>query len=108
MEKSLPINSLGVGQSSNTDNSKAVEETQIPQQLSDASIETASAGEDDYEYVTGFKLAIVTISVTLVAFLIMLDTSIISTVRLTYLPLRSTIFLLCPKTQCPTLVPNYC
>jgi len=37
--------------------------------------------EDDYEYVTGFKLATIIGCVTLVAFLILLDQSIIATVR---------------------------
>ena len=36
--------------------------------------------EGEHQYVTGFKLAIVMTSVTLVALLFMLDTSIISTV----------------------------
>jgi len=37
--------------------------------------------EDDYKYVTGFKLATIIGCVTLVAFLILLDQSIIATVR---------------------------
>ena len=37
--------------------------------------------EDDYEYITGLKLATVIGCVSLVAFLILLDQSIISTVR---------------------------
>lgn len=34
----------------------------------------------EYEFVTGFKLAMVIVSVTMVAFILMLDTSIIATV----------------------------
>lgn len=37
-------------------------------------------GAADHEYVTGVKLAVVIVSVTLVAFLILLDTSIVATV----------------------------
>ena len=37
--------------------------------------------EEAYQYVTGFKLFTVMICITLVAFLIMLDQSIIATVR---------------------------
>lgn len=43
----------------------------------------SSSGQEsseEYEYVTGFKLAIVIASVTLVFFLVMLDLSIIATV----------------------------
>ena len=36
---------------------------------------------DDYEYVTGIKLALILAAVTLVYFLIMLDGSIVATVR---------------------------
>lgn len=48
------------------------------------SIDSDPPVEDDYEYVTGFKLATVIGCVTLVAFLILLDQSIIATVR--YVP----------------------
>ena len=44
---------------------------------------TLEGGEDDYKYVTGFKLVIVMVSVTLVAFVMMLDLSIVSTVSCT-------------------------
>ena len=40
----------------------------------------AGSSDDEYVYVTGFKLMIVMVSVTLVGFLIMLDTSIVATV----------------------------
>lgn len=43
----------------------------------------SSSGQEsseEYEYVTGFKLAIVIASVTMVFFLVMLDLSIIATV----------------------------
>jgi len=45
------------------------------------SVKSSPPVEDDYQYVTGFKLATITASITLVAFLIMLDQSIIATVR---------------------------
>ena len=38
--------------------------------------------QDQYEYVTGFKLVIVIVAITLVAFLMMLDMSIIVTVSI--------------------------
>lgn len=41
---------------------------------------TAKAAEPEYEYITGVKLLLVMASVTLVAFLMMLDMSIIVTV----------------------------
>lgn len=37
-------------------------------------------GQKDHQYVTGFKFAIVMVSLTLVFFLVMLDLSIITTV----------------------------
>ena len=42
--------------------------------------------EEDYQYITGIKLAIVIACITLVAFLIMLDQSIIATVSHTLQP----------------------
>lgn len=46
----------------------------------DESVETIKTADEGDEYVTGFKLAIVMLSVTLVAFLMLLDTTIIVTV----------------------------
>jgi hypothetical protein len=89
MEKqSLTISDPVANLPSDGDNFKKVKETPTPEQPAIASLATARAGEDEYQYVTGFKLTIVMVSVTLVGFLIMLDTSIISTVRFN-LPLIS-------------------
>ena len=44
------------------------------------SVQRQDSGCEDYEYVTGFKLAIVIASVTMVFFLVMLDLSIVATV----------------------------
>ena len=44
-----------------------------------AADKAADPSEEEHEYVTGFKLLIIMISVTLVAFLMLLDTSIIAT-----------------------------
>ena len=61
---------------------QGIEETTILNQPSGSRIETTTAGDEEYKNVTGFKLTIVMISVTPIAFLIMLDTSIVSTVCL--------------------------
>jgi hypothetical protein len=45
----------------------------------DSELETAAREEQDY--ITGFKLVLVLVSITLVAFLMMLDMSIIATVK---------------------------
>jgi hypothetical protein len=83
MEKRFaPSNDPSNREASDTDDSKGINKPSIPDQPSDSSIEKATADDEDYKYVTGFKLVIVMISVTLVGFLVMLDTSIISTVRL--------------------------
>lgn len=70
---------------SDTDDSKTLERdptaTKTADELSDVAAAASPAGEDDHGYVTGVKLTVVMISVTLVGFLIMLDTSIIATVR---------------------------
>jgi hypothetical protein len=49
---------------------------------SEERVKAAEVISKEHEYVTGFKLSIIIASVTLVAFLIMLDTSIIATVSL--------------------------
>ncbi len=49
-------------------------------ELSSEGVVRPEISHEDYEYVTGFKLAIVIVSVTLVFFLVMLDLSIIATV----------------------------
>lgn len=49
-------------------------------ELSSESAKRQDPGYQDYKYVTGFKLAIVIVSVTMVCFLVMLDLSIIATV----------------------------
>ena len=45
------------------------------------SAETQDTDPEEYQYVTGFKLAIIMVSMTLIFFLVMLDLSIITTVR---------------------------
>ena len=42
--------------------------------------ETQDTDNEEYQYVTGFKLAIIMVSMTLIFFLVMLDLSIITTV----------------------------
>lgn len=45
-----------------------------------AADESVVPGQDDYEYLTGFKLVLVMSTVTMVVFLILLDSTIIATV----------------------------
>ena len=67
-------------------------ETEPQKQLQDAAPEdkpaeaSAGQGAQEEEFITGFKLAIVLVAVTLVAFLMLLDTSIVATVRFLPLP----------------------
>jgi hypothetical protein len=49
-------------------------------ELSGESLGLNDAGDTEYQYVTGLKLSLVIFSVTIVAFLTMLDTSIVMTV----------------------------
>ena len=61
-------------------------EAQIP-----GSVNPTQEVEEDYQYITGIKLATVIACITLVAFLIMLDQSIIATVGYTLQP-RPTVY----------------
>ncbi len=58
-----------------------MEELSNEEKPSEASTTTATVAEPEYEYITGIKLFLVIASVTLVAFIMMLDMSIIVTVR---------------------------
>jgi hypothetical protein len=91
-KKSLPINDPVADLPSDGDDLEKVKKTPTPEQPAIASKTTARASEDEYQYVTSFKLTIVMVSVTLVGFLIMLDTSIISTVRFNLLPISQDTF----------------
>ena len=51
-----------------------------PRELDNESAETKDTDDEEYQYVTGFKLAIIMVSMTLIFFLVMLDLSIITTV----------------------------
>jgi len=88
MEKqSLAINDPVADLPSDGDDLEKVKETPTPEEPAITNIATARVSEDEYQYVAGFKLTIVMVSMTLVGFLIMLDTSIISTVRFNLLPI---------------------
>lgn len=65
---------------SNLDGEKAQEQTSNADQLSSENVEIQEIGRQEYNYITGFKLAIVIFSLTMVFFLVMLDMSIITTV----------------------------
>ena len=52
-----------------------------PKELGTESAETQDTNSEEYQYVTGFKLTIIMVSMTLIFFLVMLDLSIITTVR---------------------------
>lgn len=54
--------------------------SQDPEKGADGEIKPAGAAEDEHEFITGIKLVLVMAAVTLVCFLMLLDTSIITTV----------------------------
>lgn len=62
------------------DGEKLAENATIPNQASSDSAQLPKDVDEDYEYITGLKLAVVVVAVTVVVFLMMLDTSIIGTV----------------------------
>lgn len=68
-----------VAQGRDHDREKSIDDTAIAQKPS-ADAPMGPDGDVEYEYIVGVKLAVVMISVTLVAFLMMLDLAIISTV----------------------------
>lgn len=47
---------------------------------SDASVEASLSGNNDWEYITGLKLILVIVTISMAAFIIWLDTSIVATV----------------------------
>jgi hypothetical protein len=61
--------------------SKEVNASDEPASDGPISDESVVFGEDAYEYLTGFKLVLVISTGTMVAFLILLDSSIVATVR---------------------------
>ncbi len=58
----------------------SLEVSSDPEKHAGAEVTAAGAPEDDHEYITGIKLFLVMAGVTLVCFLMLLDTSIITTV----------------------------
>jgi hypothetical protein len=68
------------GSTTDGDNDGIVEELSNQEKPSDGSTATVEAVIPEHEYITGVKLLLVITSVTLVAFLMMLDMSIIVTV----------------------------
>jgi hypothetical protein len=62
--------------------SSSPDATEVPRVNSPETASANVSGEKEYEYLTGFKLAALMFSLTLVAFLMLLDTSIVSTVSL--------------------------
>ena len=54
-----------------------------PKELGTGSAETQNTDDEEYQYVSGFKLALIMVSMTLIFFLVMLDLSIITTVSQT-------------------------
>ena len=65
---------MAVGGDANT------EITSDPERGTDSQVEPAPAVEVGYEYITGIKLVLVMVAITLGCFLVLLDTSIITTV----------------------------
>jgi hypothetical protein len=77
----------GISSKSTTDSEKDVgilvsSDPEKPPESNTKVAEAAEPIETDYEYVTGVKLWLATAAVTLVCFLMLLDMSIIVTVRL--------------------------
>lgn len=54
-----------------------------PKELGAEDVETRNPEDEEYQYVSGFKLALIMVSMTLIFFLVMLDLSIITTVSQT-------------------------
>ena len=71
--------SVGDGQPS-TDGEKPQRQSSNTAALPRDNVGSQGHGQKDHQYVTGFKFAIVMVSLTLVFFLVMLDLSIITTV----------------------------
>ena len=65
---------------SNADGEKPEIQKTSLKELGTESAETQDIDSEEYQYVTGFKLAIIMVSMTLIFFLVMLDLSIITTV----------------------------
>lgn len=60
---------------------KSADKTATPDQHSGVSVQNVEESEEEHhEYITGLKLGVVMVSVTLVVFLMMLDLAIIATV----------------------------
>jgi hypothetical protein len=64
-----------------TEKSKEVKKLDDPASDGPDSYASVVPGEDTHEYLSGFKLVLVMSTVTMVAFLILLDSAIIATVR---------------------------
>ena len=81
MEKPTSLDSVPVADRHLcVDGEQSQSQTSHSNELSSGGAVRPEIGHEEYEYVTGFKLAIVIVSVTLVFFLVMLDLSIIATV----------------------------
>ena len=64
----------------NGDNEEPQRQTLGSNPISSESVNKQETSDQEYQYVTGFKLAVVIGSVTMVCFLLFLDLSIIATV----------------------------
>ena len=65
---------------SNANGEKPKTQMTNPKEHSTESAGIQDTDNEEYQYVTGFKLAIIMVSMTLIFFLVMLDLSIITTV----------------------------
>ena len=74
--KSVPVED---GQPS-ADGEKSQRQVSDPDTLPRENMDRQEAIHEDHQYVTGFKFAMVMVSLTMVFFLVMLDLSIITTV----------------------------
>lgn len=71
------------GSTTDTDNATDTNEASSSEKPADTSVTAGKAAEPERQYITGIKLILVISSVTFIAFLMMLDMSIVTTVSLT-------------------------
>ena len=86
MEKQDTLESVAIAHHlPSADGEKPQVHSETPDALSRENEQSQENSQGEHQYVTGFKLAIVMVSLTLVFFLVMLDLSIIATVSQTLL-----------------------
>lgn len=64
----------------NIENSEESNESHVRRQVTSLEDSASTPAEEDWEYVTGYKLTVVMAACTMAGFLMFLDTSIVATV----------------------------